>query len=129
MAFGITEYEQYYTAKKIVESNDLYLALVIDYDGKYSASLAEECGCLNYVSDYDVSDYKLDHSPVGTDDFSAELWEGLEVSRCGGAVLLRVENTYFKFDFDALANPENYDIIYTVNKAGYSVKGVNKWAG
>lgn len=129
MAFGITEYEQYYTAKKIVESNDLYLALVIDYDGKYSASLAEECGCLNYVSDYDVSDYKLDHSPVDTDDFSAELWEGLEVSRCGGAVLLRVENTYFKFDFDALANPENYDIIYTVNKVGYSVKGVNKWAG
>ena len=129
VAFGITEYEQYYTAKKIVESNDLYLALVIDYDGKYSASLAEECGCLNYVSDYDVSDYKLDHSPVGTDDFSAELWEGLEVSRCGGAVLLRVENTYFKFDFDALANPENYDIIYTVNKVGYSVKGVNKWAG
>lgn len=129
IAFGITEYEQYYTAKKIVESNDLYLALVIDYDGKYSASLAEECGCLNYVSDYDVSDYKLDHSPVDTEDFSAELWEGLEVSRCGGAVLLRVENTYFKFDFDALANPENYDIIYTVNKAGYSVKGVNKWAG
>ena len=129
VAFGITEYEQYYTAKKIVEANDLYLAMVIDYDGKYSASLAEECGCLNYVSDYDVSDYKLDHSPVGTDDFSAELWEGLEVSRCGGAVLLRVENTYFKFDFDALANPENYDIIYTVNKAGYSVKGVNKWAG
>ena len=129
VAFGITEYEQYYTAKKIVESNDLYLAMVIDYDGKYSASLAEECGCLNYVSDYDVSDYKLDHSPVDTDDFSAELWEGLEVSRCGGAVLLRVENTYFKFDFDALANPENYDIIYTVNKAGYSVKGVNKWAG
>lgn len=129
VAFGITEYEQYYTAKKIVESNDLYLAMVIDYDGKYSASLAEECGCLNYVSDYDVSDYKLDHSPVDTDDFSAELWEGLEVSRCDGAVLLRVENTYFKFDFDALANPENYDIIYTVNKAGYSVKGVNKWAG
>ncbi len=127
--FGVTEYEQYYTAKKIIEANDLTLAIVIDYDGEYSASLAEECGCVNYVSDFDVSDYTLENPKIEDADFSAEIWSGLEVSYSDGNVFLRVENTYFDFSTDMLANTENYDIIYTINNDGYSVRGVNKWAG
>ena len=132
LVFGITEYDQYYKAKEIIESNKLYTAMIIDYDGKYSARLAEDCGCLNYVSDYDVSGYELDNTPIITTDFNETLWENTEISYCSyegsKTVSLKINNTYFEFSDSMVDESEKYDIIYTVNENGYDVKGVNKWA-
>lgn len=129
LVFGISDYEQYYTAKKIIEANKLYTAMIIDYDGEYSLTLAEDCGCLNFVSDEAVFE---DGNSVSLSAFNKTLWDGVEITYSNTnekCVELRIDNTYFNFNEDNLANTEKYDIIYTVNENGYIVKGVNKWAG
>lgn len=129
LVFGISDYEQYYTAKNIIEANELYTAMIIDYDGEYSLKLAGECGCLNFVSDTVIYE---DGNSVNTQGFRKTLWEGVEISYSNTdekCVDLKIDNTYFSFDEDELANTEKYDIIYTVNDNGYIMKGVNKWAG
>ena len=129
LVFGISDYEQYYTAKNIIEANELYTAMIIDYDGEYSLKLAGECGCLNFVSDTVIYE---DGNSVNTQGFRKTLWDGIEISYSNTdekCVDLKIDNTYFSFDEDELANTEKYDIIYTVNDNGYIMKGVNKWAG
>lgn len=129
LVFGISDYEQYYTAKNIIEANELYTAMIIDYDGEYSLKLAGECGCLNFVSDTVIYE---DGNSVDTQGFRKTLWDGVEISYSNTdekCVDLKIDNTYFSFDEDELANTEKYDIIYTVNDNGYIMKGVNKWAG
>lgn len=129
LVFGISDYEQYYTAKNIIEANELYTAMIIDYDGEYSLKLAGECGCLNFVSDTVIYE---DGNSVNTQGFRKTLWDGVEISYSNTdekCVDLKIDNTYFSFDEDELANTEKYDIIYTVNDNGYIMKGVNKWAG
>lgn len=129
LVFGISDYEQYYTAKNIIEANELYTAMIIDYDGEYSLELADECGCLNFVSDTVIFE---DGNSVDTQGFRKTLWDGVEISYSNTdekCVDLKIDNTYFSFDEDELANTEKYDIIYTVNDNGYIMKGVNKWAG
>lgn len=129
LVFGISDYEQYYTAKNIIEANELYTAMIIDYDGEYSLKLAGECGCLNFVSDTVIYE---DGNSVNTQGFRKTLWGGVEISYSNTdekCVDLKIDNTYFSFDEDELANTEKYDIIYTVNDNGYIMKGVNKWAG
>ena len=129
LVFGISDYEQYYTAKNIIEANELYTAMIIDYDGEYSLKLAGECGCLNFVSDTVIYE---DGNSVNTQGFRKTLWDGVEISYSNTdekCVDLKIDNTYFSFDEDDLANTEKYDIIYTVNDNGYIMKGVNKWAG
>lgn len=129
LVFGISDYEQYYTAKNIIEANELYTAMIIDYDGEYSLKLAGECGCLNFVSDTVIYE---DGNSVNTQGFRKTLWDGVEISYSNTdekCVDLKIDNTYFSFDEDELANTEKYDIIYTVNDNGYITKGVNKWAG
>ena len=129
LVFGISDYEQYYTAKNIIEANELYTAMIIDYDGEYSLKLAGECGCLNFVSDTVIYE---DGNSVNTQGFRKTLWDSVEISYSNTdekCVDLKIDNTYFSFDEDELANTEKYDIIYTVNDNGYIMKGVNKWAG
>lgn len=129
LVFGISDYEQYYTAKNIIEANELYTAMIIDYDGEYSLKLAGECGCLNFVSDTVIYE---DGNSVNTQGFRKTLWDGVEISYSNTdekCVDLKIDNTYFSFDEAELANTEKYDIIYTVNDNGYIMKGVNKWAG
>lgn len=129
LVFGISDYEQYYTAKNIIEANELYTAMIIDYDGEYSLELADECGCLNFVSDTVIFE---DGNSVDMQGFRKTLWDGVEISYSNTdekCVDLKIDNTYFSFDEDELANTEKYDIIYTVNDNGYIMKGVNKWAG
>lgn len=129
LVFGISDYEQYYTAKNIIKANELYTAMMIDYDGEYSLKLADECGCLNFVSDTIIYE---DGNSVNTQGFRKTLWDGVEISYSNTdekCVDLKIDNTYFSFDEDELANTEKYDIIYTVNDNGYIMKGVNKWAG
>lgn len=129
LVFGISDYEQYYTAKKIIEANRLYTAMIIDYDGEYSLKLADDCGCLNFVSDTVVYE---DGNSIASNGFRQTLWEGVEITYRNTeekSVDLRINNTYFNFDECDLANTEKYDIIYTVNENGYIMKGVNEWAG
>lgn len=129
LVFGISDYEQYYTAKKIIEANRLYTAMIIDYDGEYSLKLADDCGCLNFVSDTVVYE---DGNSIASNGFRQTLWDGVEITYRNTeekSVDLRINNTYFNFDECDLANTEKYDIIYTVNENGYIMKGVNEWAG
>lgn len=129
LVFGISDYEQYYTAKKIIEANRLYTAMIIDYDGEYSLKLADDCGCLNFVSDTVIYE---DGNSIASNGFRQTLWEGVEITYRNTeekSVDLRINNTYFNFDECDLANTEKYDIIYTVNENGYIMKGVNEWAG
>lgn len=133
LVIGINEYEQYYKAKEIINANDLYTAMIIDYSGDYSAELAKECDCLNYVTDNESAVYEVDANIVFAADFEQTLWDGAEIiyNDDGGykTVSIKIFGTYFEFDESDLANAEKYDIIYTVNENGYNFKGVNKWAG
>ena len=86
-------------------------------------------GCFNFVSDTVIYE---DGNSVNTQGFRKTLWDGVEISYSNTdekCVDLKIDNTYFSFDEDDLANTEKYDIIYTVNDNGYIMKGVNKWAG
>ncbi len=132
LVLGVREYEQYYTAKEIITANDLYTAMVIDYGGDYSAKLADECGCLNYVTEDESAGYAAGENIVFANDFRDTLWSNTEIlynNRDGfKTVCLKIYETNFEFNQADLANTEKYDIIYTVNSDGYTFRGVNKWA-
>ncbi len=133
LVLGLKEYNQYYTAQKIIDSNDLNTAMIIDYGGEYSFALAQESGCLNFVTENKEKTESLNCNFITAGQFTNTLWNGLTVSYIGQngqqTVLLNIENTSFEFTEYDLANAEKYDIIYTVNDKGYSRKGVNRWAG
>ena len=133
LVLGLKEYNQYYTAQKIIDSNDLNTAMIIDYGGEYSFALAQESGCLNFVTESKEKTESLNCNFITAGQFTNTLWNGLTVSYTGQngqqTVLLNIENTSFEFTEYDLANAEKYDIIYTVNDKGYSRKGVNRWAG
>ena len=106
--------------------------MVIDYGGDYSAKLADECGCLNYVTNNESTDYAAGENTVFANDFRDTLWSNTEIlynNRDGfKTVCLKIYETNFEFNQADLANTEKYDIIYTVNSDGYTFRGVNKWA-
>ncbi len=131
--FGLGEYEQYYTAKQIIDVNDLSCALIIDYDGEYAAQLASETECETFITNRDVSDYELKYAPLYIDDYEAELWHGAEIRYSSfideKSVTVDLNGNRFAFNADTLALSEKYDIIYSVNENGYKAKGVSEWAG
>lgn len=129
------EYGQYYKAKNLIESNDLETVMIIEGDSEYSFELAEDTDCLNYVT-YDTGDYTdeeiADCNIILKNYFESGLWNNVSLkykrTDMWQSVNVVVYGTEFEFSAHTLANAEKYDIIYTVNKNGYAVKGVNEWA-
>lgn len=124
---GINEFEQYYKAQNIMNSNNLEFVMFADTSqSEYSQTLCSEnspkylSNCGNTVG-ADQSEY-----------FDIDLWQGVNVkyNENNGVdnFVVTVYNTEFYIDGGDLSQSNEYDYIYTVNQNGYNVKGVSKWA-
>lgn len=129
------EYSQFYKAENIIAANGLETVMISEGSREYSLMLAQSTDCLNYAaaagsvySGREISDYNILFGEIPP----SRLWSNVSVDFTaageGRGVKAVIYGTEFDFSPSALANAEKCDIIYTVNKNGYSVKGVNEWA-
>lgn len=142
VVIGVNDSSQYYTAKRIIESNGLDVSLIIDTGSdKYSEKLSAEFKVKNYAAaEYD-SDNEINCSNIFTlSDFDVDLWDVLNVKYISSneEVLFTVYNTQFDYIFVNTFNNHSgnqiesyntfdYDIVYSVNNEGFSERRVNKW--
>lgn len=109
--------------------------MIIEGDKEYSLKLAEKTDCMNYITsdadgytDGEIYEYNIS----ANDSFASKLWSAFTVdyktTDDGRNIKAVIYETEFDFSSYTLANAEKYDIIYTVDENGYSMKGVNEWA-
>ena len=130
-----SEYAHYYRAENIILSKDLEVVMIIEGDKEYSLKLAEKTDCMNYITsdadgytDGEIYEYNIS----ANDSFASKLWSAFTVdyktTDDGRNIKAVIYETEFDFSSYTLAIAEKYDIIYTVDENGYSMKGVNEWA-
>lgn len=142
---GLSDSSQYYTAKRIIESNSLDVSLIIDTNSdRYSEKLSSEFRVKNYaVGKYDSDDNEINCGNIfALSDFNVDLWDTLNIkyisTDTNNKILFTVYNTRFDYISDGSTNEysENqiesyytldYDIVYTVNHDGFAERRVNKW--
>lgn len=144
-AAGVTDYSQFSEISNIMEARNLTLYAVIDSDenSRYSRRLAENFTVLNYITDYDYTNYSIPCEEVlSISDFDVDLWQGFHVkynySESKETIALTLSGFSFAFtndntdvsDFDEAFYSDSvvdYDIVYTVNDYGYIERRENNW--
>lgn len=142
VVIGVSDSKQYYVVNGLVENKSLNVSMIIDTSSsKYSKKLAEIYAVDNYVineNDSEINNVKCNNI-VKLNNFDVDLWDTLNVKYISGElsadVALKVYDTEFHYSYNKLNNKYNFsnsyyndcDIIYTVNKYGFSDWRVNQW--
>lgn len=140
--FGVIDSVQFSAAGNILKSKNLDLLLIVNINkNDYSEKLAQEYHAVNYVSDIKNINSAV-NSNIFTDSyFNVDLWQGFHVeynfSDNGSIIELKVFDTDFLYTDNKniynnksavyLNHNSDYDLIYTVDRSGYTEWRLNRW--
>ena len=132
LVIGCREYNQYYTAQNVISSNSLKLVLVGENSASlYSAFLANNFDAMNFIGTQSNEFLNENINISDTDYFDVDLWQGVNVKYTyeneKQTYVITAGGTSLIFNGTVLNSPAEQDALYTIDKNGYSLQGVNKW--
>lgn len=139
VVIGVSDSKQFYVANGLIENKKLNVSMVIDTsNSKYSKKIAENYSVYNYVlneKNNSIDEVKCSNI-VLLNDFDVDLWDTLNVKYISNEneteVTLKIYDTNFYYKFNNKYNYNNNyyndsDVVYTVNRYGFSEWRVNQW--
>ncbi len=136
LVIGVEDYSQYSAVKSLAKSKGLDIAMIIDTNNSdYSKRLTQEFDVLNYITQNpdELAGIKCENI-VAADEFDIDLWQSVNVKyhceKGSAEILLTIYGQSFGCADESdisLDYTDGYDELLTVNRYGFSKRGLNQW--